>query len=338
MRELVSILMPAYNAEKWIRESITSARNQNWLYYELIVVDDGSSDNTFSIANAFQSKTVKVVRQEKRGASAARNRGLSLAQGDYIQWLDADDLLAPNKISEQMKYAEDGDKTLRLLSSAFGYFFYRTHKAKFLPTALWQNLSPFDWLLIRFLERVWIHPAAWLVSRKLTSQAGPWDERLSLNDDGEYFARVVAASEEVKFIPEAKSFYRQVNMSSLSNSLTHTARESLFLSLELSYRHLLTLENSERSRNAALTHLQHYMIYFYPEEHEILTKAAELSKKLGGVLTEPDLKFKYSLVQRICGWESAINLALKVPQFKKKIFGNFDRFLALLAQRRPLTD
>ena len=327
MSEKVSILIPAYNAEKWIRETIMSALSQTWPSCEIIVVDDGSSDSTFDVANRFQSKNLKVIRQDNMGASVARNKAFSFAQGDYIQWLDADDLLAPDKISQQLKNAEDGNKSLRLLSSAFGYFFYRIHKAKFFPTNLWQDLTPVEWLITRFADRVWIHPAAWLVSRRLTNQVGPWDERLSLNDDGEYFARVVAACEEVKFVSGAKCYYRQVNINSLSNTLTHNARESLFLSLELCYRSLLLLENSERTRNAALKHLQNYIIYFYPEEHELLGKIEELSKELGGSLTQPKLKFKYNLVRKIFGWETAKNLVFTVPRFKKQIFGNYDRIL-----------
>lgn len=327
MGKLVSILIPAYNAERWISETLKSALDQTWPRCEIIVVDDGSSDTTFDVANKFQSKTLKVIRQENMGASAARNKALSIAQGDYIQWLDADDLLAPDKISQQLKNGGDGKSSLRLLSSTFGYFFYRIHKAKFVPTNLWQDLTPVEWLVIRFTDRVWIHPAAWLVTRRLTEKVGPWDERLSLNDDGEYFARVVAACDDVKFVYEAKSYYRQVNMNSLSNTLTHKARESLLLSLELCYQYLLALENSEKARNAALMHLQNYLIYFYPDEHELLCKYAELSKELGGCLTQPRLKYKYNLVRKIFGWKIAINMVFTVPRIKKKIFGNYDRVL-----------
>lgn len=335
MSEKVSILIPAYNAERWIGETISSALCQTWPDCEIIVVDDGSSDKTFDVANSFQSKALKVIRQENMGASAARNKALSLAQGDYIQWLDADDLLAPDKISQQLKSAESGQKTSRLLSSAFGYFFYRTHKAKFLPTKLWQDLTPVEWLVIRFSDRVWIHPAAWLVSRRLTNLVGPWDERLSLNDDGEYFARVVSSCDEVKFVSEAKCYYRQANVNSLSNTFTHKAHESLFLSLQLCYRHLLALENSERTRNAALMHLRNYIIYFYPEEHELLGKLADLSKELGGSLSQPELKFKYNLIRKVFGWEIAKHMVFKVPQYKRKILGHYDRFLDVLVPRCP---
>src|SRR6516225_1986814 len=102
MRPLVSILIPAYNAQEWIADTIRSAIEQTWPCKEIIVVDDGSTDGTTEVARRFVSKEVAVVSIKNQGAAAARNHALQLSQGDYIQWLDADDLLAPNKIERQL--------------------------------------------------------------------------------------------------------------------------------------------------------------------------------------------------------------------------------------------
>src|SRR5947208_1543765 len=106
MKPLVSILIPAYNAERWISDTIKSALDQTWPRKEIIIVDDGSRDQTFRIAQQFGSKNVSVVTQENHGASATRNKAFNLCQGDYIQWLDADDLLTSAKIAEQMAASE----------------------------------------------------------------------------------------------------------------------------------------------------------------------------------------------------------------------------------------
>src|SRR5438876_7489334 len=105
MEPLVSILIPAYNAERWIAETIQSALAQTWSKKEIIIVDDGSRDQTLAVAQQFTSRNVLVVTQENQGAAAARNRALEPCQGEYIQWLDADDLLAPDKIARQMNKA-----------------------------------------------------------------------------------------------------------------------------------------------------------------------------------------------------------------------------------------
>ena len=178
VNDLVSILVPAHNCERWIGECLSSAVGQTWPRKEVIVVDDGSADGTLAAARAHESATVKVVSQENRGASAARNHALSLAQGRYIQWLDADDVLAPDKITRQMAAAQwHGELTLH--ACRYGVFHYRLAKAKFSPTALWRDHTPMSWTLARFTNKAWMVPAAWLVSRRVTEAAGPWDERLS---------------------------------------------------------------------------------------------------------------------------------------------------------------
>jgi glycosyltransferase involved in cell wall biosynthesis len=302
MAPLVSILIPAFNAGKWIGETVRSAMQQDWPKKEIIIVDDGSSDDTLRIARQFESKSVKVLTQKNRGASAARNRAFSIAQGDYIQWLDADDLLAPEKISWQIKKGDINPESRILLSSAWGKFYYRKEKAKFIPNSLWQDLTPVEWLLRKFNENVWMTNAVWLVSRKLAELAGPWNERLSLDDDGEYFCRVIAASERIQFVKQAKSYYRQGNTRSLSRATSDRACKSLYLSLSLNIGRLRSLEDSQRTRSACLIFLQRWVIYFYPEQFAILEKASDLAKELGGELLPPSLSWKYSIIKLFFGW------------------------------------
>jgi glycosyltransferase involved in cell wall biosynthesis len=106
MAELVSILIPSYNSEKWVSATIESALSQTWAKKEIVIVDDGSTDKSLQIAKKYESKLVKVITQKNGGAAVARNKALEYAQGDYIQWLDADDLLAPDKIEKQLEGAD----------------------------------------------------------------------------------------------------------------------------------------------------------------------------------------------------------------------------------------
>jgi len=103
MKSLVSILIPAYNAQEFLAATITSALGQTWARKEVIIVNDGSRDETLDVARRFESASVKVITHENQGAAATRNKALSLAQGEFIQWLDADDLLGSNKITCQME-------------------------------------------------------------------------------------------------------------------------------------------------------------------------------------------------------------------------------------------
>jgi glycosyltransferase involved in cell wall biosynthesis len=330
MAHLVSILIPAYNAQQWIRETIKSALSQTWSNKELIIVNDGSADNTLQIAKEFESKSVKVVTQENKGASAARNKAFSLAQGDYIQWLDADDLLAPDKILNQLKIIDNVANTNILLSSSFGTFYFRYEKAKFYPNSLWQDLDPLQWILNKFIDYNWISQSVWLVSRRLSEMAGPWDERLSLNDDGEYFCRVVAASEKVKFVPESKCYYRIGNYSGQSKMRSDKSLESLLLSVSLCINHLLSLEDSERTRGACLILLENILWYFYPGKREIQQKVHDLAKQFGVERLNMRESRKYLLVGKIFGWNTA--KYIRNILYRPKIFAGkyLDRLFYIL--------
>ena len=189
MKPLVSILIPAYNAENWLGYTLQSAVAQTWERKEIIVVDDGSTDGTADLARQFASKGVQVVSTENHGLCGAVNHAYSLCHGDYIQELDSDDILSPDKIERQLAALNDGDSKRILLSSPWGYFYFRTRRARFIPNSLWHDLSPVEWLLRKMGENLHMQNATWLVSRELAEAAGPWDTRLHYDQDGEYFAR-----------------------------------------------------------------------------------------------------------------------------------------------------
>lgn len=322
---LVSILIPAYNAEKWIGDTISSALNQTWPKKEIIIVDDESTDGTLQIARRFESKSVKVITQKNGGAPAARNKALSFAQGDYIQWLDADDLLAPDKISQQLKGNDSGQDTRTLLSAATGRFYYNPDKARFIPNSLWQDLEPIDWLMVKLTENVWIGLHAWLISRKLTELAGNWDERLSNDDDGEYSSRVVAASDIVKFIPEAKCYYRKGNTGSVSWGVSDRASQSLFLATQLTINHLRSLEDNGMTRAACLKFLQSRLVSFYPDKYELVKEANKIAQELGGELSPPKEGWKFCLTRKIFGRRIAKNFKNILWKVEILTRRNYDR-------------
>lgn len=302
MAELVSILIPCYNAAKWLKESIESALSQTWSNKEIIIVDDGSTDNSLKIAKQYESNIVKVISQLNKGAAAARNKAFEYARGDYIQWLDADDLLAPDKIEKQMRVADRARNPRILLSCSWANFNYQYQSAKFVPDNLWCDLDPIEWLITKFNKGVSMNPAVWIVSRTLTERAGPWDERLSLDDDGEYFARLVATSEKIIFVPDARSYYRKSTPWSLGGSISNKALESHFLSKTLCIGYLQSLEDSERTRAACLKLLQDDInLYYQQEQTAILKKANDLANELGGALSPPSLNWRLSVAEKVLG-------------------------------------
>jgi len=326
MRPLVSILIPAYNAEPFIADTIKSALAQTWPEKEIIIVDDGSTDGTLSVALKFASEGITVVTQKNLGASAARNRAFSLCRGEYIQWLDADDLLARDKISRQMEVAKQMSNKRVLFSSEWGRFMYRASHTKFIPTPLWTDLSPLEWLLRKMGQNLHMQPATWLVSRELTEAAGPWDTRLSLDDDGEYFCRVILASEKIEFIPAAKSFYRMSGFSSLSNvDMSKKKLDSLWLSMQLHVQFICSLEESVRTRAACLTYLKNWLGYFYPGRMDIVGQGQQLAATLGGNLELPQLRWKYAWLEKISSRKIANQAQVSLPNFKTFLTRSWDK-------------
>ncbi|HEU0209681.1 MAG TPA: glycosyltransferase family 2 protein [Candidatus Udaeobacter sp.] len=331
MEPLVSILIPAFNSERWVGEAIESALSQTWKAKEIVIVDDGSTDQTLSVARKFASTSVSVVTQPNEGAASARNKAYSLSQGDYIQWLDADDLLAPDKISKQMKAVADGATTRTLLSAAWGRFRNRSDRAEFRPSLLWADCRPVEWLLRKLENNVYMQTATWLVSRELTEAAGPWDTRLLSDDDGEYFCRVLLASDRVQFVEEAKTFYRSSGGGGLSH-VGHSDRklEALFLSLQLHIQYIRSLEESERVRAACLVFLQTWLVYFYPEKPAFVEQLEALAAELGGRLEPPRLSWKYAWIQKLFGWHSAKRTQLFYNECRSSVLSSWDGALSRL--------
>ncbi len=331
MPPLVSILIPAYNAERWIGDTIQSALAQTWPRVEIIIVDDGSRDRTLQIARQFASKTVSVATQENQGASAARNKAFELSQGDYIQWLDADDLLAPDKIAKQMETAVKLESKQTLLSSAWSYFIYSCNRACFVPTSLWHDLKPAEWLIRKMGQNLQMPPATWLVSRELTQAVGPWDTRLTFDDDGEYFCRAVRVSDGVRFVPETRIFYRVSGPGSVSDfDQSEEKLASLFLSMQLHVQYLRSLEDSERIRAACLSYLQRRFFRFYPEHKRFVDELQQLAGTLGGRLENPRLPWKYSWMPKILGWTRTKRVRQHYNQAKWFVIRLWDKALFCL--------
>lgn len=333
-KPLVSILIPAYNAREWISDTIRSAIAQTWEPKEIILVDDGSTDGTFEVAKQFESDSLRVVQQKNQGAAAARNHAFSLSKGDYIQWLDADDLLAPDKIARQMEASVHGKDPRTLLSSPFGHFMYRPQRAHFIANALWCDLSPIEFLLRKLEQRIFMQTAVWLVSRELTEAAGPWDTSMISDDDGEYFCRVLLASKGVRFVPDANVYYRSVGTMSLSYvGRSNRKLDALWRSRELHMRYLQSLEDSDRVRTACLKCLQNYLIDFYPTRPDIVTEMRKTARDLGGHLDVPRLTWKYSWIRVLFGWRWARKAQLILPNIKWSLVRVWDKTLFRLEGR-----
>jgi hypothetical protein len=336
MQPLVSILIPGFNAERWIKQTLESAINQDYRRKEIIFVDDGSTDRTLDIVKTFESRFVRVISQKNAGGPAARNTALSHAQGEFIQWLDADDLLAPDKISNQIKYWQELRNDRILFSCPFETFYYRWTKARLFESRLYGNLTPTDYFSIKFSDDAFFQPACWLVSRRISELAGPWWELRSPDDDGEYFCRTVVASQEIQFVPEARCYWRVGNGRSISGAWRRSQASSqalqsglraMFQYITRCIEHFRGLEDSARSRAACIAFLQNRLIYFYLDSPEIVEEMNALAEELGGTLSPPPLSWKYRYIRAAFGWPAAKRCMFALPDIKHQFERGWDKLM-----------
>lgn len=306
MLPLVSILIPAWNSAPWLGATLDSALQQTHPRIEIIVIDDGSTDQTLTVARARAARhpdRIRVVSQSNAGASAARNHALRLASGDYIQFLDADDLLSPRKIELQLALLSTRAADT-LATCRWGRFESDPSASRFVDHAVFRDFSPIDYLLAHVGAGQMMHPAAWLIPRSVAERAGPWDESLSLNDDGEYFARIVRCSVGLAFTVDsaANSLYRSNLSSSLSARRSAKALASLVRSCELIATQVTAIEDSPRSRAALATYWQRLCYELYPEDPAASRSAELRAINLGGSALRPPMGKKQQLLARLIGW------------------------------------
>jgi len=311
MPPLVSILIPAYNAESWIAETLQSAVKQTWTTREIIVVDDGSNDATVAVARRFESSGVKVIQQQNCGPAAARNHAYRVSQGDYIQFIDADDLLSSEKIAEQVKVLAQGPPRL-LGICPWTYFQDGTEPSRGLAEDGWPAVDsddPVEWLTELLGPKGpfgMVPHGAWLTPRAVADDAGCWDETPSPDDDGEYFARVVLASAGIRRAAAGRFYYRKrPSGGSWSSTRNATLKAGALYSLERKAQHLLACTDDPRARRALANRFVQSAVEAYPYFPEISIRALARARELGGTdYIPPYGTWRGELFSRFFGWKA----------------------------------
>jgi hypothetical protein len=304
MPPLVSILIPCHNAAPWLRATLESALAQTWTEKEIILVDDGSTDGSVAIAQTY-APAVQVLTQANRGASSARNHARRVARGALLQYLDADDLLTPDKIERQMELSARPGNQDCLISGEWARFYGDPATARAQPDRLWRDWDAVEWQICALTDNAMIHPAAWLVPKALSEAAGVWDETLTMNDDGEYFCRVRFAARRVLFCPGSRTLYRSGVPGSLSSTFSPRALDSEFRAQEKIQARLRQQEDSPRTRRACADGWMHTAFTAAARAPDLADRAFCRAQELGGSPLRPPGGRIFRGLARVFGWKRA---------------------------------
>ncbi len=202
MAAMVSVIIPAYNAEKYIAAAIESVLAQSFPGVECIVVDDGSSDRTAQIVQRFGER-VCYCYQANSGRSAARNRGISLASGDYIAFLDADDLLLPEKLAQQVDYLEQHAADDAVYCRV-AYFEEGRENSRYAV----RRIAPAGHILPQLLFGNFITVHAPLIRTSAVERVNGYDPGLARYEDWDFFLRLAMAGSRFGFLDRCQALVR----------------------------------------------------------------------------------------------------------------------------------
>ncbi|MFN3523671.1 MAG: glycosyltransferase family 2 protein [Phenylobacterium sp.] len=304
----VSVLIPCYNAEAYVAQTLESVFAQTWPNIEVVVVDDGSTDASAAVVAAMARPNLTLVRQDNRGQTAALNVALAHAGGDFVQYLDADDLIDPEKIAVQMARLQGRPRSVA--SARWGRFYGAPQDTRFEEEAAVQrDLAPLDWLAASRAGGLgMMFPALWLIPMPLVREAGPWNERLTLNNDAEYFTRLLLTADQVLYCPEARCRYRSGLVGNLSGRKGPAHWRSQFAVIDLCEGYVLAREDSERMRRGFALSWQHLAHASHPYAPDVARQALERARRLHAVRIRPGGGPSFRLLSRLIGWRAARRL------------------------------
>jgi glycosyltransferase involved in cell wall biosynthesis len=309
---LVSVIIPCYNAERWVHEAITSCLQQTYRPIEIIAIDDGSTDRSPDLLRSFGEK-IRWESGPRRGACYARNRGFSLSGGRYIQFLDADDYLLPEKIERQVSFLEETGADV--VYGDWRHQYLQPDGRSVLGEVQVSGIQ--DDMLEALLGGWWSANMTLLMRREVVPRCGGWDEALGAGQDRDFFISIALSGADIRYQSGCYSVYRRygdvtVSTASLQNWLDNQWR---LLSKAES-----KLEGSGRLSARYRQALAQSYFYIARNYYDIdRSKYAQVLRKAISLYPgfRPEGSRFYRWVQRMLGFELADNLASR----KRKIWG-----------------
>lgn len=272
----VSVVIPCYNQVEFLEEAITSVKNQTYKDYEIIIVNDGSTeDDAIDLINAFASFNIFIIHDINKGVSAARNKGICVAKGKYILPLDADDAIHPNYLEEAIEILEN-NKHIEIVMTGVKYFGVMTHE-EFLPKYSRRQ---------HLMQNLFLNTS--LFRKETFNNVGGYDENFKIGwEDWDFYLRLITDDNQIAIINKCYCLYR-IKESSRNADLVDEKRYLVEQQLFTKYfNEYMSYFPEPLSNLRELRYLINEKENFDRWKQEIITS---LEYRIGKIITAP---FKY---------------------------------------------
>lgn len=291
---LISVIIPAFNSEKTIQQTIDSVLNQTWRNLELIVINDGSQDSTLDIVARIKDPRLKVLSYSNAGVSVSRNRGISQAEGEFISFLDADDLWTKDKLEAQLKALQENPQA----AVAYSWTNHIDENNQFLRSGAYGTVNGdvyAELLQSNFLA----NGSNILIRTQALKEIGGFNQSLTPAEDWDMYLRLASRYHFVS-VPSAHILYR-ITSASASGNVFKMEVVSLQI-IEEYYRQ--APERLQSLKRESLDNLYQYLIYKVFEEQTGRQKGIKAGKLLWGYIKNDPFKyrrirFKLSLLTKV---------------------------------------
>ena len=314
----ISVIIPVFNAEKTIQETIESVLNQTFSNFELIVINDGSTDSTLDIIASIQDPRIKIFSYPNSGPNHSRNRGISHASGEYVSFLDADDLWTPNKLNDQLKALQDNPQ------AAFAYSwtdsidesgqFFRVGGHRIV------NGDVFTQLVLNDFIESGSNP---LIRRQALIEVGGFDESLPAAQDWDMWLRL-AAHYHFVVVPSVQILYR-VQANSWSCNVTRMEAASLRV-IEKAYAH--APDSIQYLKRITIGNRYKYLTFKALDGYPVWHRGLTALRFLGNAVRNDPVLLKHKRIMGKVLLKIAV-VSLFPPQLAKKVLSSNNKYLEI---------
>lgn len=305
----VSILIPLYNAEAYIADTLERCQNQSYEDIEIIIVDDHSTDNSFSVTQQFECNNIHIYENPKKGGNSARNYAFQMSKGEYVKFLDADDYFSSEMLKKQVeRLMKDGTDNSVVFSPV--RMLYEDGHWLIPPRSIDFDYEPgIELLLDIWRGKGWHCPHCHLMHRNLVEKAGLWDENVIKNQDGEFFARVYAAADKALSVPDEYAVWRQFNTGVHAVMKLEAINSALYTKLTIGNL-ILTYKNNTETRTMIGRSIGFFVYENWPQIKPLLQDIQYICSKLNVNMVLPERK-KLKILTLLFGWQKALDIIKK---------------------------